>query len=79
MCPGFTPPARTGRRLRRLAAALLLIAALALALRLEGAGFGSLLWATAISVAAFAIALTLAWRPRWLRVLALPRLQRPIR
>lgn len=33
----------------------------------EGASFGSLLWAVLISAAAMSIALTLTWRPRWLR------------
>jgi len=43
---------------------------LVLALMREGPGFGSLLWATMISLAALAVAFTLAWRPRWLRPLA---------
>lgn len=45
---------------------LMLSTSLALSLMRDGAGFGSLLWITIISMAAFAIALTLAWRPRWL-------------
>ena len=32
--------------------------------------FGALLWATAISLAALAVAFTLTWRPNWLRPLA---------
>jgi hypothetical protein len=49
---------------------VLLTAALALALIRDGAGFGALLWATAISVCAFAVVCTLTWRPHWLRPLA---------
>ncbi len=33
----------------------------------EGAGFGSLLWVVLVCAAAMGIALTLTWRPRWLR------------
>ena len=40
---------------------------LALSLVRDGASFGSLLWITMIGVAALTVALTLAWRPRWLR------------
>ena len=46
---------------------LMLSMSLALSLVRDGASFGSLLWITMIGVAALAIALTLAWRPRWLR------------
>ncbi|WP_422367440.1 DUF3325 domain-containing protein [Pelagibius sp.] len=43
---------------------------LVLALTRDGPSFGSLLWATAISLAALAVAFTLAWRPTLLRPLA---------
>ena len=33
----------------------------------EGAGFGSLLWVVLVCAAAMSVALTLTWRPRWLR------------
>lgn len=46
---------------------LILSMSLALSLVRDGASFGSLLWITMIGVAALAVALTLAWRPRWLR------------
>ncbi|OUS50785.1 hypothetical protein BM607_016265 [Shewanella sp. SACH] len=46
---------------------LMLSISLALSLVRDGASFGSLLWITLIGVAALAVALTLAWRPRWLR------------
>lgn len=46
---------------------LMLSISLALSLVRDGASFGSLLWITMIGVTALAVALTLAWRPRWLR------------
>lgn len=36
----------------------------------QGASFGSLLWLLLLSAAALAVALTLTWRPQWLRPLA---------
>lgn len=45
----------------------LLLAALVLALVRDGASFGSLLWATVITVGALAVVATLSWRVRWLR------------
>lgn len=33
----------------------------------EGAAFGSLLWVVLVCAAAMAVALTLTWRPHWLR------------
>lgn len=33
----------------------------------QGASFGSLLWVQLMSASAFTVALTLTWRPRWLR------------
>jgi hypothetical protein len=50
----------------------LLAASLPLALVRDGATFGSLLWGCALSAAAVAVALTLTWRPVWLRVLVTP-------
>jgi len=64
-----TPPSRTRVIVHRSAASLLLTTSLALALLRDGPSFGSLLWATMISIAALAAAFTLAWRPailRWL-------------
>lgn len=46
---------------------LMLSISLALSLVRDGASFGCLLWITMIGIAALAVALTLAWRPRWLR------------
>jgi len=65
--------------LHTLGAALIALSLL-LALMRDGPSFGSLLWATAISLAALAVAFTLAWRPRLLRPLAtVGRLGRPFR
>jgi len=55
--------------LRTLGGALIALSLL-LALMRHGPSFGSLLWATVISLAALAVAFTLAWRPRMLRPLA---------
>ncbi|HYM86317.1 MAG TPA: DUF3325 domain-containing protein [Pseudoxanthomonas sp.] len=43
---------------------------LALAVFAQGPGFGSVLWVMALTTSAAAVALTLTWRPRWLRPLA---------
>jgi len=43
-----------------------------LALLRDGASFGSLVWATAISVGAVAVAFTLTWRPAWFRAIGAP-------
>jgi len=51
----------------RAIAATLLTTSLALALLRDGPSFGSLLWATTISLAALALAFMLAWRPGWFR------------
>lgn len=51
----------------RIAGYVLLLASLALALWRDGPGFGSLVWATLLSVGATAVTATLTWRPNWLR------------
>lgn len=38
----------------------------------DGPSFGSLLWVVLIGAAAMAVAQTLAWRPRWLRLFKAP-------
>jgi hypothetical protein len=48
----------------------LLLAALALALLRDGAGFGSLLWGTSITIGALCVVATLSWRAHWLRPVA---------
>ena len=49
---------------------LLLLAGFVLAIVRDGPSFGTLLWVTALSVAAFALVCTLTWRAHWLRPLA---------
>ena len=62
---GLAAQLAPGRRLSlRLGGALLLALALVLALARDGPGFGGLLWGTAISLAALAVACTLSWPPR---------------
>jgi hypothetical protein len=58
-------------RIFRVAGYALLIAGLGAALLRDGAGFGSLVWMTTLTVGAFAVVCTLTWRPYWLRPLAL--------
>ena len=53
----------------------LLASSLALALMRDGADLGSLLWCTSLSISAIAVALTLTWRPQWLRVIVAPLLR----
>ena len=67
-----TPPPPTGLRLLalRMLGGLALTLSLGLALLRDGPSFGALLWATAITLAALAVAVTLTWRPKWLRPLA---------
>lgn len=57
-------PPHLARRFR-ITGWLLLAATFALSVSRDGASFGSLLWSCLISVAAIAVALTLAWKPRW--------------
>ena len=62
---GLAAELAPGRRFGlRLGGALLLAVALLLALARDGPSFGSLLWGTAISLAALAVACTLSWPPR---------------
>jgi len=55
--------------LRSIGGALIALSLILAPLR-DGPSFGSLLWATAISLAALGVAFTLAWRPGLLRPLA---------
>ncbi|MFZ5781182.1 MAG: DUF3325 domain-containing protein [Pseudomonadota bacterium] len=61
-------PVRTAWLLRIVGYGLLL-AALVVALIRDGAGFGSLLWGTMITIGAVAVVATLSWRARWLKPL----------
>lgn len=63
------PPPTGTRTASRMAGFTAIGLCLPLCIVSEGAGFGSLLWLLLISAAAMAIALTLTWRPRWLRAL----------
>jgi len=67
---GTTPPRRAGVIGLRAGGGGMLLLSLALALARDGPSFGSLLWATAISLVALGVAFTLAWCPRMLRPLA---------
>lgn len=66
------PPAGGRIRAMRALGAALLGLAYALALWRDGPSFGTLLWVTALSVSALAVAVSLAWRPRALRPLTRP-------
>jgi hypothetical protein len=56
----------------RAAGATALVASFAMGIARDGWAFGSLVWVTVIAATAIGVAFTGAWRPRWLRVLALP-------
>lgn len=43
----------------------------------QGASFGCLLWVLSMTAAAMAVALTLSWRPQWLRLVFPWRSQAP--
>ncbi|WP_445219480.1 DUF3325 family protein [Bradyrhizobium sp. Pa8] len=45
--------------------AVLLLAALVILIRTEGPSFGALVWACLLSISAIAVALILAWLPRF--------------
>ncbi|KQX97280.1 hypothetical protein ASD22_08300 [Rhodanobacter sp. Root480] len=66
---GRTPSSAMARLLRWLGAASI-VAALALCLGADHASMAVLVWVMASTGAALLVAFTLAWRPRWLRVLA---------
>lgn len=59
-------PSPSGKLVLRVAGSAWLVLALCLALFRDGPNFGALLWVTAISMAALAVAFTLSWRPRLL-------------
>lgn len=64
---GLSPA--TSRLLRWLGAAALVVA-LGLCLAVDHASMATLVWVMALTGAALLVAFTLAWHPRWLRVLA---------
>ena len=57
-------------RLLRVAGALALAAALVLCLAVDHATMASLVWVMGLTAAAVSVAMTLSWRPHWLRWLA---------
>lgn len=59
-------PTPRQRALQRAAGALLLLVALMLAWLRDGPGFGTVLWALLLTLAAVTVTLVLAWRPHWL-------------
>jgi hypothetical protein len=67
---GMTPPSRAARRALRIAGAVALLVALACCLAVDHPTMASLVWVMGMTAAAVGVAMTLAWRPRWLRVLA---------
>ena len=60
-------PAAHNQRAQRAIAFIAIGSSLACCVASQGASFGSLLWALAITAAALAVALMLTWRPQWLR------------
>lgn len=70
---GSAPRGRARVVVLRTGGGAMIAVSLLLALYRDGMGFGSLLWATALSAAALAVALTLTWRPGFLRPLARAR------
>lgn len=56
---------RCKRAGQRLVGYVVLALALPLAISRDGPGFGTLLWAVLLSVAAYAVTFTLSWKPRW--------------
>ena len=63
-------PSRAGVLRLRILGALALAASLVLCLAADHASMALLVWVMALAGAALAVALTLTWRPRWLRLLA---------
>ncbi|MEM7136693.1 MAG: DUF3325 domain-containing protein [Myxococcota bacterium] len=65
---GRRRPTRT--RLVRVLGVVSLSLGLALTLARDGLAFGLLVWPLLLAIAATAVAITLTWRPQWLRGLA---------
>ena len=66
------PPTPARQRGLRAAGAAALLLSLLACLAADHASMASLVWVMALAPAALAVALLLAWRPRWLRGLAGP-------
>ena len=69
-------PAASTRRGLKIAGAVALAVALGLCLAVDHATMASLVWVMGLTAAAAGVAMTLAWRPRWLRPLV-PWVRRP--
>lgn len=65
------PPGRGTTRGLRAMGLVGLVGSLVLCLKVDHASIASLVWVMNLAGAALLIAMTLAWAPRWLRVLAL--------
>jgi hypothetical protein len=63
-------PSTAALKLLRWLGALSLLVALCLCLAVDHASMASLVWVMAMAFAALLVAMTLAMRPRWLRILA---------
>lgn len=64
------PPSTTALKVLRWLGVLSLLVALCLCLAVDHASMASLVWVMAMAFAALLVAMTLAMRPRWLRILA---------
>ncbi len=67
---GMAPLSRAATRALRIAGAVALLVALGCCLAVDHASMASLVWVMGLTAAAAGVAMTLAWRPHWLRVLA---------
>lgn len=66
---GAAPQPAARVRLLRVLGTMALAAALGLCLAVDHASMAALVWVMALAAAALTVALTLTWRPHWLRVL----------
>lgn len=67
---GSRPPGPRARVILRALGAVALLASLALCLAADTVAMAALVWTMALAAGAWAVACTLTWRPRWLRLLA---------
>lgn len=68
---GRSAPLGIVKRLRALGS-ISLAASLALCLSVDHASIATLVWVMVLTASALAVALTLTWRPQWLRLLTWP-------
>lgn len=67
---GSEPPSAGARRLLQGLGSLALLVSLIACLRADHASMAALLWIMLLAAGALTVAMTLAWRPRWLKPLA---------